>query len=184
MKAFITFLFFLPFQIQAVEYVCWQMPALQGLAFESSSTNCPGGVKKEKGNTLKINSEKKIVCMIFAMCLALIFNIVRILQTKTGLSDISAIKKLDGKLLHTALIGSPYMGRQSTVICEGTGVAKANSYGILAFDEAKCPSFTACANSEEVFYNQSVSFPIPNDNPGDVMTNPTPARATPTEVNQ
>jgi hypothetical protein len=183
MKTISLVLLFLSLKVHAVEYVCWQIPALQGLAFESSATNCIGG-KKEKGNTQRINVEKKIVCMIPAMCVALTPNIVEILKMKTGLSQVSDIKKLDGKLIHIALQNTPYMGRQSTVICEGTGTSKPNGYGILAFDQAKCPSFTACANSEELFYNQSVSFPTASDNPGDVMTNPTPARTTPTEVIQ
>lgn len=183
MKTIFTLLLLSAFQLHAVEYVCWQMPALQGLAYESSAANCPGG-QKEKGNVQRINTEKKIVCMIPAMCVALTPNIVQIIKTNTPALEISDIKKLDGKAIHKALQNSPYMGRASTVICEGTGISQANDYGILAFDQAKCPSFTACANSEELFYNQSVSFPIPGDLPPNPMSNPTPVKTTPTPVKQ
>jgi len=184
MKTILSFFILASLQSQAVEYICWQMPALQGLAFESSAVNCPGG-KKEKGSVAQRNGvEKKTVCMIPAMCLALTSSVVQILQAKTGLSQLSDIKKLDGKMIHMALLNTPFMGRQSTLICEGSGSVKANSYGILALDEAKCPSFTACANSEEIFYNQSVGFPIPSDLPRDPMTNPTPVKTAPTEVSQ
>lgn len=143
----------------AVEYICWQQADFSGVAFESAVTRC-GNEKKEKGSVAgESTQDKKIVCIVPAMCLALTDELVSTLQKKTGLTSVADIKKLDSKVIQGTLFNTKYIGRPSQLTCEGTGSMSIDSFQKLAMTEAKCPNFTACANSDELFYNMSLGPP-------------------------
>lgn len=182
MKKFILFLLLFVFgKVQAVEYVCWQQAELQGMAFESSIVNCPDGVQKEKGTAAEqAGMPKSIVCMIPAVCLALTPKVVEHLRKNTGLSYLEDIKKLDSKLIQTVLADTNYIGRPSTVVCEGKGTAKNDPFGKLSIDNASCPNFTACANAEELFYNMSLQLPA-NVTSSTHIHGTSPMKTTPTQ---
>ena len=183
MKRYLSFaLLLFSLKSNGVEYVCWQQMELQGMAFEASALNCPGRPKKEKGSVAQ-NAEmrKAIVCIIPAVCLALTPRVSQLLIEKTGLQNIEDIKKLDSKLIQTALMNTPFIGRPSSVVCEGRGSAKADDFGKLGLTDAACPNFTACANSDEIFYNMAVTPPTNQTSPQHVYGT-SPMKITPTEV--
>lgn len=140
---------------KAIEYICWQVAELPGLAFESSATNCLG--EKDKGSVAQTPVlTKRIVCMMPATCLALTPRVIQILQTRLNRS-IEEIKKLDSKDLLLPLANTGFNGLPSNIVCEGKGSIKKDNFGNLSLQDAKCPNFTACANTEEIFYNTSMS---------------------------
>ncbi len=152
----ITTLLFLSLHASAIEYICWQIGDLPGMAFETSATNCPGSVKEKGSPTETLVMSKRIICTMPATCLALTPSVIQLLQSRFN-KNIEEIKKLDSKDLLLPLANTGFAGRPSSIVCEGKGSIKRDRFGTLTLQDVKCPGFTACANTEEVFYNTSMA---------------------------
>lgn len=176
----LVLILFSSFQSHAVEYICWQVDEMPGMAFESSATNCPNGVTKEKGTVAQATGiRKSIVCVMPATCLALTPSVVQLLQSRLH-KPIEEIKKMDSKDLLIPLTGSGFFGRPSSIVCEGKGSIKKDILNNLSLVEAKCPGFTACANTDEIFYNMSLAPMTIETSPSHVYGT-SPIRTAPTK---
>lgn len=146
-----------------IEYVCWQQGTIPGFAFESSSANCGDGRVSEHGTVSdEATGEKKIVCLLPAACVALSPKVRELLQKNIGVNTVKGLAKFSSSQIFQALHNSEYTGRFSYLSCEGSGkISKETNEitkGKIGLDEAKCPTVTECANSNQVFYNiQGVS---------------------------
>lgn len=156
----------------SVEYACWESNQMPGMAFEATGTECNDGTMKSVGTISETTTgDKKIVCMMPASCIALSPSVIRLLRNKLGVEKAADLTKFTTAQIRDVFTGTPYFERNSFLQCEGKGKILPDMAGSLTLMDAKCPTVSECANSQQVSYNMNV-MSIPTTLPAGGLRQP------------